>query len=242
MNKRLISFLLLGSVLLSGCSNTNSNADLESRVSDLEQRVSALEIQANPTGDSYPISTTENAVASSNEPEAVSGGVYSISDMTANEIFDLVMYYYNNRPVQGESYDEFYKIFKVEPLSYNRENNIYASFNDDENRYFNLTQDEIIFIEYGATPSMKGDTMDVPDNDSHMAMAFGIQDYDKAEEVFSLFELYFSDNSHYVGVSSYRENGYRWEITHSTPNGDIYAVPLLSMEKVTGGYVFRLQL
>ena len=235
MNKRLISFLLLGSVLFTGCSNTNSNADLESRVSELEQRVSSLEIQVCQTENPQPVTTTENTITISRESEVVSGGVYSIADMTANEIFDLVMYYFDNCPVQDETYEEFHRIFKVEPLSYMGDG-VYACFNNDEDRYMTVKQDEIIAISYNATQSMKGDTLDVPNNVSSMSIDFAIQDYDKAEALFTLFENYYKENSRYEGISVNRNSGYQWDIL------DFNYGYILSMQKAEGGYIFRMAL
>lgn len=241
MNKRLISFLLLGSVLLTGCSNTNSNSDLESRVSELEQRVSALEIQTSPTVNSQPTPTTENTVVSSSETEAISDGVYSISDMTANEIFDLVMYYYENCPVQGETYEELHKVFRVEPLTYYSDGHE-ACFNNDEHIYWTVKQDEIYSITYGGTRSMKGDTIDVPDNGSGMGIVFCIQDYDKAEAIFTLFENYYKENSRYENVSVNRNSGYQWDISYTLWSGDHGWGVTSSMQKTEGGYIFQMSL
>lgn len=246
--KKIICIGVIGALVLSICGCSDDRYDeLERRVSALEERLaesSSIETQIVDTA-----TTAAKGDVSESSSDVLAGAVYDLSNMSAREIVDLVSYYIDNRPKQGDSYDDVYARLKIQPIYFSHDNssisiryrdNFYVN-NDDENEDI---YDEVTSISYGnARPSMNGSTIDVPDPYFKTNIGFTIQDYSRAEEIFDLLAEFFSNASYTSDVNVRRDNGTVWEITFMTDfDGVIGGTGHVRMKKSTNGYIFGVEI
>lgn len=243
--KKIISLAVIGALALSlfGCSSDSKYDDLERRVSALEERLaesSTIETQTAVT-----VTTAVTSDISESSSEELAGVVYDLSNMSASEIVDLIPFYIDNRPKQGDTYDDVYSRLKIQPIDFRHdEYSISILYREDSLINHDVEiRDEVISISYGnAVPAMNGSTIDVPTDYYRTGIVFSIKDYNKAEEVFNLLGEFFSNSSFISDVVIQRDNGTSWNISYMVEYGSYGISGNTSMEKYDNGYVFYVSI
>lgn len=252
--KKIVSTILVSTLVLSLCACSSSRLD------DLERRVSALEektgITQQTTEDNTQPTTQNNSENASEETTtAVEGNIYDLSNMSAEEVANEMIFYIDNRPQQGDTYEEIQARFKTAPTTVNVYDlgiyNIFGAYSSSDietislgGNNISINQDEFIFVNYtNALKAMDGSTVDVQSNEIGVGICVAITDYTKAEAVFNAIETYFNSNSRFTNVTSNRE-GNEWKIYFDIVNEDgngSYGGSNVVMRQVNNGYIFSIK-
>ena len=174
MKKQMIATVLVGSMMLAGCSSGAAETTKDNSSQDIS------------------VTESEQETNSENSDVAASEFVnyFDISDMTPEEIVNEIIYYYENRPVQGDTYEKICSTFKVEPYELKTsDTSVSALYMEEGPR---PTSDEGVFYitYYGFKKSAEDGSIETGDR-SALWMNIRFKSLDRAKQVYELLADYY---------------------------------------------------
>lgn len=130
---------------------------------------------------------------------------YIINNLSAEEIVEKCKYYFNNAPVKGQTYEDFYNTLEVQPV---HKSELNLQFCEEG---FEATTDDVInSIEYfGYKMEMDGTIGYQYENLYKVGISLTIQNYDKAATIYDKLAEIIQNDSSYQNVVVNRE-GTQW--------------------------------
>lgn len=175
----LMIFCCIGGLCACSISQPTTNNNLEERVAYLEKLL-GVETQTNLQQENTPSPTEKEEVTS----------VYSLSEMTPEEIVETIKYYIDNRPKDGDTIENIKNRILVEPASFESSYSIIADFPRAFGRH--ITKDCIAQIYYGnCYLEIDGNTLGGLKDQGYIHIELEIADYDRAEKLFDELVSYF---------------------------------------------------
>lgn len=239
--KRILALVVAIAICLAGCSSGDYVAKRD--YDKLVKRVEALEEKAGIVDSSVNVAGGDEATTSVAEvkekPELGGEYGYMIDDLSVDEIYDLIVYYLNNEPYDGQSYDEYRATLKKEPFS-----------NDNLAMAYGYNPLDFGFCSKYAMPFENGDhinriyiygdgtkmdgTIEVIETEfphCEYGIELTIEDYDRAVELYDKLAQYCNS----VGAENIRDSreSTTWRIsgTYKVDKGVWSEVNLLTMRR-----------
>lgn len=217
MKNKLISLVLVGCVVLTGCSSSSSEYDdLERRISVLESQVSSLSAEETQTNNTETTIAETTIDETTNDSESIiqtseKTYIYSLENMTASEIYYECMKIFDTiSHSQGMTIDEYY-----DSLSAKSDGAYFPDFSfhtsDSGSDYIQSIRCQGLAIQMDNTVGNEND------GDSGlwiwMTISLNISDYDKAKEVYELMTTAYN-------VSRNEQEGSTWKTYAENPQSE----------------------
>ena len=171
--------------------------------------------------------------------------MYSLSEMTPEEIVETIKYYIDNRPKDGDTLESVKNRILVEPASYKTGYNIMANFPYAFGRH--ITKDCITQIYYGnCYLEIDGITLGGLKDQGYVHIELEIADYARAEKLFDGLVSYF--DSVCEKEFSVRKKSSSWKFGFATLYNEtnsyvVNEITDLSVEMIrVDGYVFYISM
>lgn len=174
MKKQMIATVLVGSMMLAGCSSGAAETTKDNSSQDIS------------------VTESEQETNSENSDVAASEFVnyFDISDMTPEEIVNEIIYYYENRPVQGDTYEKICSTFKVEPYELITDDTLVSALYMEEGPR-PISDEGVFYITYyGFKKSAEDGSIETGDR-SALCINIFFKDHDRAEQVYELLADYY---------------------------------------------------
>jgi hypothetical protein len=234
-------------------SQPNNYAELDERISRLEKLFGEPnKPTTNPTETPTITDFVEPLPSNITEPlptNCTDSCVYDLSEITPENIVEIIKYYIDNRPKNGDTYESVKSRLQVEPLSWREPNKYYgvnniieASFVNDINSDYH--HDYIKTIKYSLFDlGMDGITLENCET-IIFKIDFNIAEYSRAEKVFDAVVNYLNSNTN-NGVEIQKQDG-MWKISYHPYNINTNSifVPEINgwMKRATNSYSFYINL
>lgn len=134
---KIIALLIVCCTIISGCVSKSDYETLEKRVETLEKLLNEQNAVNTEKDD---VKNEISAKEDNGRPETTlphddvanqESIIYSVDNMSEQEILEECNYYFNNLPFKGESYDEYRKTMKAAPLDTSIAESTYFIFTND---------------------------------------------------------------------------------------------------------------
>lgn len=231
-------------LLLAGCVSDSKYNALEKRVSYLEEqmgtRYSDTDAQNDDISESSNSGTSENIVSEDEEHEDVTKtGSYSyiIDALSDADVVNECKFYFENIPVQGESYDDYYASFKAIPVNTYNDYGVECQFYDNSISREQTNHDVITSIRIWGTQTEMDGSIGYSNNCYGVCVTMIIQDYSRASNIYGqLFDIV-SASGKFTELNDVRDST-RWNANAMfwTSDSGAMGVDLMTMEKQDNGY------
>ncbi|MBR3058945.1 MAG: hypothetical protein IKG93_13405 [Clostridiales bacterium] len=211
------------SISLVGCSSDKKYDDLEKRVAYLESKLG--------------VSSESTVLGSTNAPTATTTvqadtPFYYLDGMSAQDIINMYISFYETQPYQGETFEEYYKNFPVEPFITHDDYKSFFSpepvlsqwvdmpgsgrFENELDRTHtveNITGTAVLSIEIpGSQVEMDG-TIGFSGKQYSIDMRLYIRDYETASAVYDGLYKWFSEKTSYFSEMKDSRGAELWSAT-----------------------------